>query len=149
MSPFCSGKEMISESAPHALSLLYVLLGQGLISDLKVESVKEEEMILKFKYLTGARDCAVLIKLVKREEQPRDLEFGWNDKIVKRNLNLKNYDIYLSYGKKKLKIADPLELSVRNFIEAIDKREEPLIGYAHILNNTSLLKEIYDGCSES
>jgi len=149
MSPFCSGREMISESVPHALSLLYVLLGQGEILDLKVESVKQEEMSIKFKYLSGAKDCVVLIKLVKKEEQPRDLQFGWNDKIVRRSLNLKNYDIYLSYGNKKLKIADPLELSVRNFIEAIEKRQEPFIGYAHIMHNASLLKEIYDGYSEA
>lgn len=149
MSPFCSGKEMIPESVPHALSLLYVLLGQGLISDLKAESVKGEEVTLKFKYLSEARNCAVLIKLAKREEQPRDLQFGWNDKIVRRSLNLKNYDIYLSYGKKRLKIADPLELSVRNFIEAVEKGEEPLIGHAHIMNNTCLLKEIYDGLSKA
>jgi predicted dehydrogenase len=149
MSPFCWGREMISESVPHALSLLYVLLGQGGIFDLKVESVKQEEMSIKFKYLFGAKDCAVVIKLVRKEEQPRDLQFGWNDKIVKRSLNLKNYDIYLSYGNKKLKIADPLELSVRNFIEAAEKRKEPLIGYPHIMNNASLLKEIYDGYTEA
>jgi predicted dehydrogenase len=149
MSPFCSGKEMISEAVPHALSLLYVLLGRGEILDLEVESVKQEEMIIRFKYLSGARDCAVLIKLVRREQQPRDFQFGWNGKIVRRSLNLKNYDIYLSYGNKKLKIADPLELSVRDFIEAVEKKKEPCIGYSHIMSNASLLKQIYDGYHEA
>jgi len=149
MSPFCSGKEMISESVPHALSILYVLLGKGEISDLRVDWIKKEEMIITFQYLFGVRDCAVFIKLARKEEQPRDFHFGLNDKIVSRSLNLKNYDIYFSYGYKKMKIADPLELSVKNFIEAIEKKKEPLIGGDHIISNASLLKKIYDGCIEA
>jgi hypothetical protein len=37
---------------------------------------------------------------------------------------------------------------VRNFMTAIKKKVEPLIGYSHIVNNMSLLKVIYDGCRE-
>jgi hypothetical protein len=48
-----------------------------------------------------------------------------------------------------LKIADPLELSVQNFMEAVEKKEEPYIGGPHILSNTSLLKEIYDRYEEN
>jgi hypothetical protein len=43
---------------------------------------------------------------------------------------------------------DPLELSVKNFMEAVKKKTDPLIGYPHILHNTSLLKEIDDGFGE-
>jgi hypothetical protein len=43
---------------------------------------------------------------------------------------------------------DPLELSVKNFMEAVQKKSEPLIGYPHILHNTLLLKEIDDGFGE-
>ena len=145
MSPFASGKEMIPESVPHVLSLLYFLFGKGEIGDLNVESPKEEEMVIQFRYLFGTKDCKVLIKLIRKEQQPRMLQFGWNDKVVRRSLNLKNYDIYLNYGNRKLKITDPLELSVRDFIEALEQKVEPLIGYSHILCNMSLLKQIYDG----
>jgi predicted dehydrogenase len=145
MSPFASGKEMIPESVPHVLSLLYFLFGKGEIGDLNVESPKEEEMVIQFRYLFGTKDCKVLIKLIRKEQQPRMLQFGWNDKVVRRSLNLKNYDIYLNYGNRKLKITDPLELSVRDFIEALEQKVEPLVGYSHILCNMSLLKQIYDG----
>jgi predicted dehydrogenase len=145
MSPFASGKEMIPESVPHVLSLLYFLFGKGEIGDLNVESPKEEEMVIQFRYLFGTKDCKILIKLIRKEQQPRMLQFGWNDKVVRRSLNLKNYDIYLNYGNRKLKITDPLELSVRDFIEALEQKVEPLIGYSHILCNMSLLKQIYDG----
>lgn len=145
MSPFASGKEMIPESVPHVLGLLYFLFGKGEIGDLNFEFAEEEEMVITFRYLFGTKDCKVLIKLIRKEEQPRMLQFGWNDKVVSRSLNLKNYDVYLNYGNRKLKITDPLELSVRDFIEALERKVEPLIGYSHILCNMSLLKQIYDG----
>jgi hypothetical protein len=47
-----------------------------------------------------------------------------------------------------LKIKDPLEQSVRNFVEAVEKKREPLIGKAHIRSNAYLLKKIYDGYKE-
>jgi len=144
LSPFASGREMISEAVPHALSLLYSVLGEGEIENLVFESPKEEEMTIKFKYLFGKKICEVLIKLVKKEEQPREFQFGFNDKIIKRSLNLRNYDIYFNYGNRKWKIADPLDLSVKDFIRAIEKRGEPFVGRSHILCNMSLLKNIYD-----
>ena len=144
LSPFTSGGEMISEAVPHALSLLYSVLGEGEIGNLMFESAKKEEMTIKFKYLVGKKDCEVLIRLVKREEQPREFQFGFNDKIVKRSLNLRNYDIYFNYGNRKWKVADPLDLSVKDFVKAIEKRCEPLVGHSHILCNTVLLKNIYD-----
>jgi hypothetical protein len=144
LSPFTSGREMISEAVPHALSLLYSVLGEGEIGNLIFESPKEQEMTIKFKYLFGKKDCEVLIKLAKKEEQPREFQFGFNDKIVKRSLNLRNYDIYFNYGNRKWRIADPLDLSVRDFIRAIEKRCEPLVGHSHILCNMASLKNIYD-----
>jgi len=145
LSPSTSGREMISEAVPHALSLLYAAFGEGEIGSLMFESPKEEEMTIRFKYLFGRKDCEVLIKLTKKEGQPREFQFGFNDKIVRRSLNLKTYDIYFNYGNRQWKIADPLNLSVRDFIKAVEKREEPLIGPSHILCNMPLLKTIYEG----
>jgi hypothetical protein len=135
---------MISEAVPHALSLLYSVVGEGEIGNLRFESPREEEITTKFRYLFGKKDCEVLIKLTKKEGQPREFQFGFNDKIVKRSLNLRNYDIYFNYGNRKWKIADPLDLSVRDFIRAIAKRGEPLVGHSHILCNMALLKNIYE-----
>jgi predicted dehydrogenase len=145
LSPFTSGREMISEAVPHALSLLYAAFGEGEIGSLAFQSPREEEMTIRFKYLFGRKDCEVLIKLAQNEEQPREFQFGFNDKIVRRSLNLRNYDVFFNYGTRKWKIADPLNLSVGDFIKAFGKRGEPLVGSSHILCTMSLLKKIYDG----
>jgi len=144
LSPFASGREMISEAVPHALSLLYSVFGEGEIGNLIFESPREEEMAIRFKYVFGKKDCDVLIKLAKKEGQPREFQFGFNDRIVKRSLNLRNYDIYFNYGNRKWKIADPLDLSVKDFIRAIEKGCEPLVGHSHISCNMASLKNIYD-----
>jgi hypothetical protein len=148
MSPFSPGKVMIPESVPHPLSILYSRLGSGRIQGLNFESNGEEEMSIRFRYLFGTRACDVLIRLVHQKTQPREFSYGFNDRIVFRSLDLENYGIYFNYGDKKLKIADPLELSVKNFMEAVEKGAEPFIGAPHILHNMSLLKAVYDGFNE-
>jgi hypothetical protein len=148
MSPFSPGRVMIPDSVPHPLSLLYCRLGAGEIQELNFELDEEGEMNIRFVYLFETRACDVLIKLVHQRTPPRDFSFGFNEKIVSRSLDLNHYEIYFNYGDKKLKIMDPLELSVKNFMEAVEKKAEPFIGYPHILHNTVLLKEIDDGFGE-
>jgi len=148
MSPFSPGRVMIPESVPHPLSILYCRLGAGEIRELNFEWEGEGALAIRFTYLFETRACDVLIKLVHQRTPPRDFSFGFNDKIVARSLDFNHYEIYFNYGNKKLKIVDPLELSVKNFMEAVEKKSEPLIGYPHILHNTVLLKEIDDGFGE-
>jgi len=145
MSPLSRGREMIPESIPHALSMLYWVFGDGEIGGLHIEP-HEGKMIMRFTYLSKTGDCDVFINLARREQQPRDFRFGFNDRIVRRILDFGNYDIYFSYEGRRIKIIDPLELSVQDFIKAVKEGREPLIGYPHIMSNMSLLKAIYDRC---
>jgi len=142
MSPFSPGKTMIPESVPHAFSLLYCLLGSGDINDLHFESKNKGEMNIRFSYLFGKNAWDVLIRLVHQETPPRAFSFGFNEKIVSRRLDPRNYEIYFDYGDKTLKIADPLERSVKDFMEAVEEGREPLIGHRHILHNMRLLEKI-------
>jgi hypothetical protein len=148
MSPFSPGKVMIPESVPHPLSILYCRLGAGEIEDLNFESDGEEKMTIRFTYLFGTRTCDVFIKLFHQKTPPREFSFGFNDKIVFRSLDLENYEIYFNYGEKRLRIMDPLELSIKNFMEAVEKNADPFIGAPHILHNMSILKKIDDGFRE-
>jgi predicted dehydrogenase len=148
LSPFSVGREMIPDSVPHALSLLYHLFGAGEIEDLNFERKEEREITISFTYRFGIQECDVLIKLKFQESQPRGLSFGFNGKTVVRSIDFENYSIYFSDGNKKLKIVDPLDLSVKNFMESVERKMEPLIGYPHILSTHSLLKKIYDGYLE-
>ncbi len=148
MAPPFPGRAMISESVPHALSLLYCLLGDGEIEDLNFESSGEREMDIRFIYRFGTKACEVFIRLAYQETHPRDFSFGLNDQIVSRSLDFENYEIYFNYGDKKMRINDPLESSVKNFMEAVTKKTGPFIGTHHIFHNLSLLKKIDEGFGE-
>ena len=144
LSPFCEGTEMVPESVPHALSLLYVLFGRGEIVDVTVKSADSRKMTLRFRYVVQEKECEVTIQLTYHEEQPRPFQFGLNGRTVNRHLDLATYTIYFEYEGTRVRIEDPLELSVINFMNAMEKRVEPLIGPSHIAATTSLLKGIYD-----
>jgi len=144
MSPVSFEKEMIPESVPHAFSMLYFVFGGGEILNLDFEEPGKESMVIRFRYASEANECEATIRLLRKEKQPRDFSFGFNDRIVSRVLNTENYDIYFTYEDQKIRIIDPLDLSVQDFMRAVREKREPLIGYSHIVNNTSLVKELYD-----
>jgi len=145
LSPMSTGKEMIPDSVPHALSILYCIFGDGEISNLDIE-LHAEDITIKFDYRSSIKVCKVLIRLVTKEFRPRDLSFGFNDKIVMRSLDLESYDIYFSHANRTLKIVDPLDLSVQDFISAVRDQREPLIEKQHIMSTTTLLRQVYDSC---
>jgi hypothetical protein len=142
LSPTSAGKEMIPDSIPHALSLLYFQFGEGRLGDVSFESRGPNEVDIRFNYLAESSGCEVHVKLVRKEKQPRALEFGFNNKIVRRTLSIESYGIHFEYGDRRVRIEDPLKRSVASFIEAVEQGKEPFMGYAHILNNMVLLKTI-------
>ena len=146
LSPASSGREMIPDSLPHALSLLYFQYGEGRLGNLSFELSEPGEMTIRFTYFFEGGGCEVHVKLLRKEEQPRELQFGFNDKMVRRKLDVESYGIYFEHGVQRVKIEDPLKKSVASFIKAVEQKREPFLGYAHILNNMILLKAIHDGC---
>ncbi len=145
LAPSCTGREMVPESVPHALSLLYSVFGPGTVREVSFESVKERELSLRFRYVGRTTGCDIHIELATQEIQPRDFSYGFNGKIVCREIELSDYGIFFCYENRKIRISDPLELSVRNVIEAVEKKSPPLVGDSHILNNVSGLRAVYDG----
>jgi predicted dehydrogenase len=141
LSPVAGGREMVLDSLPHALSLLQRVLGIGEIRSLQTE-LSEEKADLRFQYVTTDATCSVTVKLVKTEHQPRNFQFGFNDRVVSRIIDMQTYSISFTYLEKTVNITDPLELSVKDFIAAVNDVREPLIGKDHIINTTTLLNRI-------
>ena len=146
LSPLCSGKEMIIDSVPHALSVLYCKCGPGEIKEIAIEPLKER-MDIDFEYQTKDTTCTVHIRLTQQVVPPRDFSFGFNDRVVHRSLDLESYQISFNHVQKTLKLVDPLDLSVQDFMNAVRDKREPLIGKAHITHSTLLLNQIYESCT--
>lgn len=148
LSPLCTGKEMILEAVPHALSMLYTVCGTGMFDTITVDHPHKEHLTLQADYLSPKAVVTVEIELIRNEHPPRELAFGFNDLIVKRTIEMDSYDIFFTYGKQASKIVDPLMLSVKDFIAAVREKREPLIGKPHIIDTTLLLKKAYKACTE-
>lgn len=144
-SPPFDGKEMILESVPHALSLLYCTCGPGRIKNISVKS-GQEQMAIRFGYQAESSFCNSYLNLTQQLFPPRNFSFGFNDRIVNRSVDLENYEIYFNHSQRTVKVVDPLDLSVQDFISAVRDKREPLIGKSHIINNTLLLNQIYESC---
>jgi hypothetical protein len=142
LSPMVAGKEMILDSVPHALSILYSALGKGKVKNIDIDS-SDNKMKIKFMYHTKDNKCKVLINLQREKKQPRSFKFGFNEKIVNRFLDLKDYSIYFKYLDKTIEVTDPLELSVKDFITSVKTKREPKIGKMHIIATNNMLKNIY------
>jgi GFO/IDH/MocA oxidoreductase family protein len=143
LSPVVRGKEMILDSVPHALSLLYAVFSDGRLAGMRMDA-EAEKMTIQFQYCHSAGSCAAEIHLVHTPHQPRDFSYGFNGKTVYRLLDLDDYDIFFTHEGSKMQIKDPLDLSIRDFLTAVAEDRKPRIGSSHIINNMNLLKEIYD-----
>lgn len=142
LSPVARGREMIPDSVPHTLSLLRCTLGPGRIDGIAFTG-GADSLGISFAYHGECATCSVHVDLVREMTQPRTMAFGFNGCMAGRIIDLESYTIYLTCKGKTLKITDPLELSVRDFIAAAEQVREPLIGCRHILDTSSLLQQIY------
>lgn len=143
LSPICERSEMIPDSVPHGLSILYAALGKGTITDLSF-GAENEGMAIDFTYVSKHGSCRVSLSMIREINQPRTFSFGFDDRIATRSIDMATYDIRLSSEGKSLSIPDPLNLSVKDFIDAQTSGREPLIGPDHIVSTTVLLKQIHD-----
>ncbi|MCK9263869.1 MAG: Gfo/Idh/MocA family oxidoreductase [Desulfomonilia bacterium] len=146
LSPICSGLAMIPDSVPHALSILHTALGPGALSRPSFSGT-DTDMTIEFTYTAAHGSCAVTIALIQESEQPRPFWFGFDDRIAQRSIETARYEISFHSAGRRLPVADPLELCVRDFIEACSAGREPVIGREHIVATTRLLKQIYDAYS--
>lgn len=147
LSPICTGKEMILESVPHALSILYCICGSGTLSAIRVEHPHEEHLTIHAHYRSQHTHIAVEIELIRNAFPPREFAYGFNDRLIKRSLDLDTYDIFFNHAQTIRRIVDPLELSVQDFMAAVRDQREPLIGKQHIISTTLLLKQLYARCT--
>jgi predicted dehydrogenase len=148
LAPSVTGKDMILDSVPHALSMLYKVFGSGEEADLHIrENKKKRGMEIAFDYVHSGGACRTMIELVHTLSQPRDFAYGFNNKIVQRIIDVKTYDIYFKYQNQTMNITDPLELSVQDFLSSVMENRGPAMGAQMIINNMALLAQIYQNYS--
>ena len=140
-----TGLFMVPDAAPHALSMLYQVLGPGKVGGVTMHPGSREAELC-FTYHAGSGECGVSLKLVHNPRQPRDFRFGFNGRIVTRYIEPQSYALQLCRGDSQCSPVDPLNLSVRDFLSALTDGGPPLIGPRHILDTTVMLRDLYHQC---
>ena len=122
LSPQSTGKDMIIDAAPHALSMLYALFGAGRIEKIRYDSPgndPDKDLRIVFDYLHATGDCTVTLDLNSTDVVPKPAAYAINQQRVDRHVELPDYLISLRSSDKQVPIVDPLMCSVKNFLGSI------------------------------
>lgn len=122
LSPQSTGKQMIIDGVPHALSMLYAIFGAGRIQELRYDSPgdnPDQDLHILFDYLHATGDCTVSLGLSSTDVLPKPAAYALNQQRVDRHVELPDYLISLRSSGKQVPIVDPLMCSVKNFLGSI------------------------------
>jgi len=136
MEPGVIGVDMLIDSISHMNSILIKLIPNGLISDINFLKKTNDNINIEFNY-KNSNNCKVNYEFYYKSERPRNVYFSINGVKFIREID-KDYNIFLIYNNKKIKIEDPLKTSIKMFVSAIKNKAEPLINKEEILKNTEL-----------
>jgi len=142
LAPLARGRDMIPDSMPHALSMLYTVLGPGLLEQVKLQP-EAESLQVTFTYVGEHGRCRVTADLVHETCQPRSFAFGFNGSIARRTIDMETYRIAFISGDQRLEADDPLQLCVRDFLHACSQGTAAQIEGAHIVDTMKMLDQIY------
>ncbi len=142
LSPLSVGRDMIPDSMPHALSLLYSVLGAGRLENLTLIS-GQDSLTVRFDYVTDSGRCCAEALLARALRQPRPFAFGFNGALARRIIDMDSYRIAFTCSGRSIEVEDPLRLSVRNFLNACGRAALPVIGREHILETSRMLQQLF------
>jgi hypothetical protein len=136
MEPGESGKEMLIDHLPHANSILMKLV-KGKAIEIQFEKKDKEEIIINFNY----EACKVKYHFKYNPNRPRKLELIFNGKKFARKVG-EDYQQSFEGEGKTIRIEDPLAVSIRKFLGAIERKEPPLIEKNEVLESAKLTELI-------
>lgn len=135
------GIKILEEYIPHQNSLLIKLCGIRTAKNIRFAKKNEESLEIDFEYVTNFKVCKVKYLMDFKEERPRSISFKINKKEFARNV-IQNYQQQIISEGKEVYSGDPLNLSIKNFIEAISSRKKLFFTQKEILTNILLYNDI-------
>ncbi len=119
LSPQSTGVNMLVDAASHGLSMLYQLVGDGNIDDIKITQDNQSALI-DFDYLHASGCIKSTLGFMQSHETPKPASYQINGFTVKRIVTLPDYQIQLQSDQRTIAIQDPLDTSIKDFLAGID-----------------------------
>lgn len=116
LSPMSIGEDMITDSAPHFISLLQALVGPGDCLDVEIENAGEQlSLRCLYQHNSGAIHATLLLETCV--QRPRPAWYQINSLRADRSVQLPEYSQSLVCGDRRVVLEDPLERVTAGFID--------------------------------
>ncbi len=131
LSPTSGGRQMLVDSAPHLLSMLYALAGPGEIGQIRAEYMDlpaygaRSAMQLSFIYRHALGVTEVEFSLSRCAQPPRPAGYSVNGFGVQRHIELPGYLLSFSANGDSVPVPDPLAAAVADFVRSLEGGREP------------------------
>ena len=119
LSPQSNGVSMIVDAAPHGLSMLYQLVGQGDLTHIVFNHNSDEHVNASFHYEHQAGLIKVSLDFTRSQATPKPASYMIDKHKVDRIVSLPEYQIKLQSDQCCVTIRDPLLVSIEDFIASI------------------------------
>lgn len=116
LSPISIGQDMVTDSAPHFISMLQALLGPGELTGCEILNSGADELAVQASYQhhRGSTVCRLL--LATSQQRPRPAWYSINGLRADRRVVLPDYQQFLVAENREVPLTDPMHLVTQNFI---------------------------------
>jgi predicted dehydrogenase len=127
LAPSTTGNRMILDSVSHPLSLLHRLCGCGAVENAaaRFEGDSQEGVRLDFVYRHESGRVRCVCRLDRHPSAPRPAWYSIDARRVDREIDPTRYEIYFRANGRRVRVADPLELLVEDFLRRVESEEPP------------------------
>ena len=127
LAPSRPGPAMVLDAAPHLLSMLVALAGDGTISSPSAHWRGDRNLTLKFTWDVGTSTppVAASFELTTCERPPRPAGYAVNGHRARREILLPQYDMIFTDAGRQIRVEDPLKLLVADFLLQVERNARP------------------------
>lgn len=123
--PESTGVDMLLDAAPHFLSMLYALCGEGAITSPTID-MSERKLQVQFTLQHARGQTRAQLALEHRLGQPKPAEYAINGAIARRHIQMPGYLLSLEAANGvRIPMRDPLHMVAEDFTRQIETEAHP------------------------
>lgn len=119
LSPISIGPDMVTDSAPHFIGMLQALAGAGDCQHTVIEKSSGEELQLSCHYTHAGGSIQASLILKTQQQRPRPAWYQINDLRADREVELPDYQQFLTCGERRIPLTDPMHLVTGRFARGL------------------------------
>jgi hypothetical protein len=123
LSPASTGRRMLGDAMPHALSLLQALVpaGEARLEEIRFSSRDAAVADLEVRFVYAAPPAAIeaRVRLVQGDSLPREAGYAVNGRAVRREVRPPDYRICFVADGREVAVPDPLGRLVGRFVQEV------------------------------